>query len=108
MNDGINKREFWQYVNQKMNRLIHHYHVFSVITITFEEMLKDLKRGKEISIFNLGSLVLKETKPRRYHDVRHRQVMLSKGHKILRFTLAPALKKKLCEHLDIDKTLKDD
>lgn len=108
MSDNVNRRKFWQYVNQKINRLVHHYHVFSVITITFEEVLKDLKQGKEIKIFNFGTLILKETKPRRYHDVRQRQVMLSKGHKILRFTLAPQIRKKLCDHLDIDSNSEDD
>ncbi len=108
MSDSISKRALWQYVNGKMNHLIHHYHVFSVITILFEEMLEELKRGKEIKIFNFGTLVLKETKPRRYHNVRVRQVMLSKKHKILRFTLAALIRKKLCEHLQIDGITRND
>ena len=105
---SINKRILWRYVNQKIRRLIHHYHVFAVITILFDEMLKDLIRNKEIKIFNFGTLSLKEMKPRRYHDVREKKVMLSKGHRILRFTLAPQIRKKLCDRLDLDKTLRND
>lgn len=103
MNISVSKRNLWQYVNLKINRMIHHYHVFSVITILFEEMLKDLKDGKQIKIMNFGILSLKNMKPRRYHDVVQRQVKESRGSRIMRFTLAPALRKKLCENLNLDK-----
>lgn len=105
---NVSKRNLWRYVNKKIKRFIHHYHVFSIISILFEEMLKDLKQGKDIKIFNLGTISLKETKPRWYHDVTKRQLVLSNKHKILRFALAPKIRKKLCEHLDIDITFKDD
>lgn|SRR5574339_69400 len=105
---NVSKRTFWRYVNVKIKRIIHHYHVFAVISILFEEMLKDLKQGKEVKIFNLGTLYLKETKPRWYHDVNKRQVVLSGKNKILKFKLAPKLKKRLSESVDIDKTFKDD
>lgn len=105
---NVTKRIFWRYVNLKIKRVIHHYHVFSVISILFEEMLKDLKQGKEINIFNLGSLVLKETKPRLYHDVNKKQVVLSEKRKILKFKLARKLKKRLTGNIDIDRTFKDD
>ena len=105
---NVSKRDLWKYVNLKIKRLIHHYHVFSVITILFEEMLNDLKQGKDIKIFNLGILSLKETKPRLYHDVTKKQLILSNKHKILKFLLAPKIRKKICEHLDIDMTFKGD
>jgi len=105
---SINKRILWKYVNLKIKRAIHHYHVFGVITILFDELLKDLKNGKEIKIFNFGTLVLKDTKPRRYHNVVRKQIMLSKGHRIFKFSLARQIRKKICEHLDLDKTFKDD
>lgn len=105
---NVTKRIFWRYVNLKIKRVIHHYHVFSVISILFEEMLKDLKQGKEIDIFNLGSLTLKDTNPRLHHDVNKKQVVLSKKHRILKFTLARKLKKRLTKNIDIDLTFKDD
>lgn len=106
--DNVTKRGLWRYVNRKINRLIHHAHVLSVITILFEEMILDLKSGKEINIHNFGKLSLQETKPRYYHDVRYNQVMQSESHRILRFKLAPPIRKKLRALLDIDKTFKDD
>ncbi len=105
---SINKRKLWHYVNRKINRVIHHYHVFSIITILFDELVKDLRQGKLIKISNFGTLSLKQMKPRRYFDVRFQKVMQADGKKILRFSLAPSLRKKLVEHLDLDKTLKDD
>jgi nucleoid DNA-binding protein len=105
---SIDKRVLWKYVNRKIKRTIHHYHVFSIITLLFEEMLKDFKQGKEIKIFNLGTIVLKEMKPRRYHDVTKNEVVLSGKHKILRFTLMSKIRNKLCKHLNIDTTFKDD
>jgi len=106
--DSIDKRRLWRYVNQKINRMIHHAHVLSVITILFEELLKDLKEGKEIKIHNLGTISLEQTKPRKYHDVRLGRVMQGKSHRILRFRLAPVFHKKLRSLLDIDKTFQDD
>ena len=105
---SINKRTLWRFVNNKIKRMIHHYHVFGVLTILFEEMVKDLLANKDIKIFNFGTLSLKTMKPRKYHDVTQRRVVLSKGHRILRFTLAAPIRKKLCDHLDLDKTLEND
>jgi nucleoid DNA-binding protein len=105
---NVTKRIFWRYVNLKIKRVIHHYHVFAVISILFEEMLEDLKQGKEIKIFNLGSLFLKSTEPRLYHDVTKKQVVLSEKRKLLKFKLVRKLKKRLTGRLDIDKTFKDD
>jgi nucleoid DNA-binding protein len=103
---SVNKRILWRYVNRKIKRIIHHYHVLSVITILFDEMLKDLKAGKKIRIFNFGILFLKDMPPRKYFDVNKRMVMLSSGHRIMRFILAPAFRKKLVSHLD--RNQKDD
>lgn len=108
MSLSVDKRKLWHYVNVKLSRIIHHYHVLSIITILFDEMLKDLKSGKKIKIMNFGTLMLKDLKPRKYFDVRHQKVMQSTGNRIMRFVLAPPIRKKLTEHLDLDKTLKDD
>lgn len=105
---SVSKRDLWRYVNHKIKHLIHHYHVFAVITILFEEMLRDLKQGKSIRVVNLGTISLKPTKPRWYHNVYLRKMVLSPGNRVLRFVLAPTIHKKLVEFLDLDKTLKDD
>jgi|SRR5277367_4299886 len=107
MSPNISKRDLWRYVNRKIKRLIHHYHVFSVISLLFDEMIQDLKDGKEIKIANLGTIVLKETPPRKYHDVRFRRIMESPGHRIMRLFLAKPIRKKLCDSLDLDKKKKD-
>lgn len=105
---SITKRILWRYVNKKIKRSIHHYHVFSVITLLFDEIIRDLVRGKAIKINNFGTLVLKELSPRRYHDVNEKIIKLSDSHKILRFILSPKLKHKICDNLDIEKTFGND
>lgn len=108
MNIEIDKRKLWRYVNIKIKRIIHHYHVAAIISILFEEILSDLKQEKQLKIANLGTLSLEKTKPRKYHDVRFNKVLESKGGKIMKFSLAGKLRKKIIGHLDLDKTLKDD
>lgn len=105
--NSISKRYLWRYVNQKINRIVHHYQVFSIITILFEEILLDLKSGKNIKIDNFGTLSLQEMKPRRHFDIVRNEVRLSDGHQILRFFLAKSFKKKLCQELDLDRTFQD-
>lgn len=102
--NSISKRALWQYVNIKINRTIHNAHVFSVICILFDEILKDLLAGKSIKISNFGTLVFKEMKPRKYHNVRDRTIKQSEGHKILRFLLESKIRYKIFEFLDIDRT----
>lgn len=101
---SIDRKKFWHYVNVKLKRLINFSHVFSIIIILFEEMIKDLVAGKELKIFNFGKLVLKKQNSKKYFDVRYQKVMECKGNKILKFNLAPKLKKKLYKNIDIDKT----
>jgi nucleoid DNA-binding protein len=106
--ESIDKRVLWRYVNKKINRVIHHYHVFSVINILFDEIVEDLKQGNQIRIANFGVLELKETKPRKHFDFKKQKIVLSRSYKILRFSLSEKIKKKLTKYLDLDATFKDD
>jgi nucleoid DNA-binding protein len=103
--DNLGKRQFWRYVNAKLKRAIGHYHVFAVLNILLEEMVEDLKQGKDIKIHNLGTLSLQPTKARRYFDFRFQKVMQSaRGYHVLRFILADPIGKKLRSLLDMDQT----
>lgn len=107
-NDSVTKRALWRYVNKKIRRSVHHFHVFSVISILFEEILKDLVAGKTIKITNFGTLMLKNLSPRSYYDIHDKVMKVSEPHRIMRFVLASKLRNKICKHLDIDLTFKDD
>ena len=106
--DNIDKRKFWKYVNKKMSRVIHHYHVLSIINILFDEMLIDLLKFKEIKIFNFGTFFIKKTLPRKYHNVKLKKVMKSNGNRIMKFNLSRKIKKNICKFIDIDATFKGD
>lgn len=108
MDLNISKRNLWHYVNLKIKRLIHHYHVFSVISILFDEMIKDLLNGKQIKIVNFGVFELKNSSARKYHDVRFHKIMESPGHRVLRLFLSKPIHVKLRNEVNIDKKIKDD
>lgn len=101
MNSSITKRILWRYVNNKMDHLIHHYHIFSILSILFDEILKDLKAGKSLTIINFGTLRLDNLSPRRYYDVREQMMKTSQSHKILKFTLSKPFRKMLLQHLNV-------
>jgi len=104
--DNVSKRDFWKFVNSKSHN-IHYYHIGSIINILFEEIAEDLKNEKLIKIHNFGEISLQKTKPKKYFDVRYQQVMQSTGSKILKFSVASLLRKKLFSFLDLDKTFQD-
>jgi len=104
---NVNKRALWRYVNKKIKRSIHHYHVFSVISILFQEITKDLLAGKSIKIDNFGTLFLEKLKPRKHHDFNDRKIKWSKGNHILKFKIDKSFRNKLFEYLDFKLTFKD-
>ena len=102
MNIEISKRLFWRYVNIKLNRAVHSYHVFAIISILFEEIIEDLKKSKQIKIFNFATISLNETKPKKYFDVRYQKIMESKGGRLIKIDLSKKIKRKLVQYLDVD------
>lgn len=103
MNIEINKRLFWKYLNSRLSKKIHSYHVFAILSILLEELASDLKSNKIIKIFNFATISLEKTNPKKYYDVRFQKIMYSQGSKILKITLNKKVKKKLLEYFDIDK-----
>ena len=57
MSNDFDKRSLWRFVNKKINRVSHHYHVFAVMSTLFEEMIVDLKNGKKIKYIIFVPLV---------------------------------------------------
>lgn len=98
---SISKRSLWRFVNKKIKASIHNFHVFSIITILFDEMIKDIKAEKKIKIHNLGYFHLIRLRPRMYNDIISKTQMMSRGSKIIRFYISRGLNKKLRKHLDI-------
>ena len=93
---NISKKELWRSVNLEIKRKVNAYQVFSVISALFDEILEDLKNGKEIKIFNFGTLYMYKTKPRKYFHLVHRKVMESTGKKMIKFELIRKVRKALC------------
>lgn len=105
MTPNIGKKQLWRHVNIKINRSIHHYHVFAVLNLLFEELMKDLADGKQIEIIGLGKFGLKQGSPRNFFNIWTQKMAHSAGHKILKFTLTKKLQKTLRDYWDLDKPL---
>jgi nucleoid DNA-binding protein len=108
LTDNISKNDLWYYVNNKLKHSIHSKHVLAVLNILFDEMLSDLQQGKTVNVINLGALSLPITKPRKHYHIHLRKVVQSTGHRIIKFLLAPTIRKKIIQFLDIDRTFRHD
>lgn len=102
MKNIVDKRALWRLVNKKINRVVHSYHVFSVISILFEEMIIDLKSGKEIKILNFGTLSLRKNGKRRCHNISTGEIKEFEGNNKLFFKINRKLKNKIFKFLDVD------
>lgn len=98
--ESINRRKLWRYVKSKLKKAVDQHKIYNVIIVLFEEMLIDLKDGKEIIINNFGTLALKPTKPRKFFCIAQKKLRLSKGYKIMKFNLKKSIRNKLNKHLD--------
>ena len=95
-----NKRQLWVYIIRDLNHFVHNLHIFTVISILIDEILKDLKDGKEIRIVNFGVLKIEKTKPKKFKDVKTGKIEMSKGNNKLIFRLSRHLKKFVVEKKD--------
>ncbi len=101
MNDLlINKKKLWRLVNISLNRTIEAPHVFAVINILFEELLKDFKEGKELKIHNFGTLKLTLNEVQRSFNVVKQTVTYGKPSKMFKFKMGKHIKNKIVEQLD--------
>lgn len=96
----INKKKLWRLINKSINRSIEAPHVFAVINILFEELLKDFKEGKELKIHNFGLMKLTLNEVQRSFNVIKQTVTLGKPSKMFKFKMGKQIKNKIVEHLD--------
>jgi nucleoid DNA-binding protein len=86
-----NKRKLYSLICKDLNHIIHHLHIFSVINILIEEIIIDLKSGKEIDIGNFGIFSLKELKPKKIISIINREIKFVDRTVALRFNIARKL-----------------
>jgi nucleoid DNA-binding protein len=88
-----NKRKLHSLICKDLNHIIHHLHIFSVINILIEEIIKELKSGNEIDIGNFGIFSIKELRPKKIISLTNREVKFVDRTKVLRFKIARKLTK---------------
>lgn len=99
----VNRKKLWVYINQKINRVVHHYQVFSVMSLLFEEMVSDLKSGKEIKVKNFGKFYFKKNKPVVVPIFGSKEKTLVPGSFRIKFKMDSKLRKILSSYLNFDK-----
>jgi nucleoid DNA-binding protein len=90
-----NKTSLWRLVTKRINHGVHRLHVISIISILIEEIIKDLKQGKDVKITNFGTFKLKELKPKKVRSIATKQIKFVGRTKSLRFRLTRRLSKYL-------------
>lgn len=100
---NISNRLLCRYVNNRINFVVCSRHVLSILSILLEEIVKDLKDGKEIEINNFGTIYLTKVNPRYYHSVVTGGLVKSKEYRTLRFILSKKIKDFLLKFVDVDK-----
>lgn len=70
-----------------MNYSIHKWHILSILNILIEEIIKDLKNGKNLHIKNFGYLSLNKLKPKKIISLNS-QTKFVKSTKSLRLRLS--------------------
>jgi nucleoid DNA-binding protein len=97
---SISRRKLAGFIHDKLQGRVFHSHIFAITSLLFEEMMNDLKSGKEIKITGLGTLSLKERAPKPFFDVNFREMRISKGTRNLVFSIDPDLRAKIAFALD--------
>ena len=90
-------------VSKRTNYIVNYHHVSSVITILFEEMLKDLLADKKIQVIGFGMFKTKITKSHRYYNFYHKKMMMAASYRRIKLKLTFKLLKKLSRLWDLDK-----
>jgi len=108
---NIDKPYFKRLVAAKLKErgyIIKFKHISAVINIIFEELVKDLFRGKHFIIKNLGQFLIKRMPPQRYFNFQTGKVEKSVGNKLLRFKLDETTRLKLLNYLNVEKTFNEE
>ena len=90
-----NKSTLWVLITKKINYSVHRLHVRTIVRILIEELIKDLKQGKEIKIINFGIFKLKDLKPKKIRSVSTKKIKFVKRTKSLRLKLTRTISKYL-------------
>jgi nucleoid DNA-binding protein len=95
MAQNVNKRKLWSLIIKDINYIIHYSHVFSVINILIDELVKELRNDKEIHIGNFGRFKLVDLKPKKIINIATGKIKFVKKTKALRFKISKKLIKLL-------------
>jgi nucleoid DNA-binding protein len=102
---NVDKRSLCNYVHSKLDGAISGEHIACVISIMFEEMLKELLTNHIVPIGNFGDFLFRKMPARRHMNIATKQCEISPGKQIIRFRLSKKLRHILLNKVDLDKTI---
>ncbi len=100
----IKKKYLAQVVSNKLDIEIDRRHIISIITILFEEIVKDIFTKGHFIIGNFGKFIFGRSPSRKFFNFQTGQVEQSVGNNILKFKLNEQLKRDILKQIDIERT----
>lgn len=100
----INKVKLGRLIGKKLDHNIHKQNIMDVISLFVDEFAKELEIKKRINIPNFCVFLLEKNKPRKYHDIQKRQILMSDGKPMVKIKLSQAFRDRIIQELDIFKT----
>ena len=79
-------------------------HILNVVALFTEEFIKELEIKKKINIPNFCMFVVEKNKPRKYHDIQKRQILMSDGKPMIKIKLSKSFRDRIIKELDIFKS----
>jgi nucleoid DNA-binding protein len=107
MANSTDRVALYKYINRKIKRKINHHHVFSVLSILFDELINDLAQDKKIKVTNFGIIGIRRSKPIRYRIKFRNKEIITRSKRKVYFKVAKNFKKKMIKFLDLDKMFKE-
>lgn len=103
----IRKRYLAQLVANKLDIEIDRRHIVSIITILFEEIMKDILTKGQFVITNFGKFLFGRSPSRKFFNFQTGKVEQSVGNNKLKFQLNEQLKRNILNQIDVERTFKD-
>jgi nucleoid DNA-binding protein len=100
----LNKRKLVDMIARNLNHTIHRAHISNVISMFADDFLTELQQKQKIKIGNFCVFWQETSKPRKYHHLWERRVMLADGKTHLKIKLMQSLRDRIVGELDLIKT----
>jgi nucleoid DNA-binding protein len=104
---SLSKRDVVLLLIKQMKGQLHNIHIFGIVQVFIEEMIKELKDGRVVLIPNFFSVRLEEVGGKTIRNVKTGKIEKSKSKNKLRVQISRRLAKRVSEETEKDMGIKD-